>query len=101
MDRMGSVIEDNRQYIQTKDLLKGTDMLQFSPSKLKFEKEESKHPFLQSEINKESHGTLNDLNKALIVKMSDLIDTTSQKLPTFPDEVNSPFSNHNKEGNFF
>jgi len=29
-------------------------MMQFSPSKLKFEKEESKHPFLQSEINKDS-----------------------------------------------
>ena len=44
---------------------------------------------------------MDDLNKALIVKMSDLVDTTSQKLPTFPDEVNSPFSNHNKDGNFF
>jgi hypothetical protein len=54
MDRMGQVIEDNKQYIQTKDMLRGTDMMQFSPSKLKFEKEESKHPFLQSEINKES-----------------------------------------------
>jgi hypothetical protein len=54
MDRMGQVIEDNKQYIQTKDMLKGTDMMQFSPSKLKFEKEESKHPFLQSEINKDS-----------------------------------------------
>lgn len=54
MDRMGQVIEDNKQYIQTKDMLKGTDMMQFSPSKLKFEKEESKHPSLQSEINKES-----------------------------------------------
>ena len=54
MDRMGQVVEDNKQYIQAKDTLKGTDMMQFSPSKLKFEREESKHPFLQSEINKES-----------------------------------------------
>lgn len=46
MDRMGQVVEDNKQYIQAKDTLKGTDMMQFSPSKLKFEREESKHPFL-------------------------------------------------------
>lgn len=51
---MSQVIEDNRDYLQTKEQLKGSDMMQFSPSKLKFEKEESKHPFLQSEINKDS-----------------------------------------------